>query len=82
MISEKVKVLVIQLCHILCNSMDCSPPGSSVHEISQARLLERVAISSSRGSSQSRDQTCVSCSSCFGRQILYRGATWNAHAGG
>ena len=46
---------------ILCPLMDYSPPGSSVHEISQARLLEWVAMPSSRGSSQPRDQTCVSC---------------------
>ena len=52
---------VAQLCPILSNSMDCSPPGSSVHGILQARILEWVAISSSRGSSQPRDQTCVSC---------------------
>ena len=39
-------------CPTLCSSMDCSPPGSSVHGISQAKLLERVAISFSRGSSQ------------------------------
>ena len=41
--------------------MDCSPPGSSVHEIFQARIQEWVAISFSRGSSQPRDQTWVSC---------------------
>ena len=41
--------------------MDCSPPGSSVHEILQARILEWVAIPFSRGSSQPRDQTQVSC---------------------
>ena len=41
--------------------MDCSPPGSSVHGILQARILEWVAISFSRGSSQPRDQTRVSC---------------------
>jgi len=41
----------------LCNPMDCSPPGSSVHGIFQARILERVAISYSRESSQPRDQT-------------------------
>ena len=40
--------------------MDCSPPGSSVHGVLQARILECVAISSSRGSSPPRDQTCVS----------------------
>jgi len=41
-----VKVLVAQSCLTLCNSMDCSPPGSSVHGILQARILERVAIPS------------------------------------
>ena len=46
----------------LCNPMDCNLPGSSVHGILQARILEWVAISSSRGSSQSGDQTCVSMS--------------------
>ena len=40
----------LQSCPTLCNSMDCSPPGSSVHEILQARILEGVAIPSSRGS--------------------------------
>ena len=48
------------MCPTLCD-MDCSPPGSSVHEIFQARILEWVAISFSRGSSQPRDQTQVSC---------------------
>ena len=46
----------------LCNPMDSSLPGSSVHGILQARILEWVAISFSRGSSQSKDRTCVSCS--------------------
>ena len=55
----------------LCNPMDCGPPGSSVRGILQARILERVAVSSSRGSSQPRDRTCVSCISCTGRRILY-----------
>ena len=41
--------------------MDCSQPGFSVHGISQARIPEWVAISFSRGSSLSRDQTCISC---------------------
>ena len=50
-----------QLCLTLCDPMDCSTPGSSVHGISQARALESVAISSSRGSSQPRDRTQVSC---------------------
>ena len=51
------------------------PPGSSVHGISQARILEWVAISSSKGTSWPRGLTCVSC---FGRQILYHCATWKA----
>ena len=46
---------VAQSCPTLCDPMDCSPPGSSVHGMLQARILERVAISSSKGSSQSRD---------------------------
>ena len=52
---------VAQSCLILCNSMDCSLPCSSVPGIFQARVLEWVAISFSRGSSQPRDQTQVSC---------------------
>ena len=72
-----------QLCPTLCDPMDCSPPGSSVHGILQARILEWVAILSSRWSSPSRDQTCISWISCIGRQILYLGDTlgdtWVTH---
>ena len=50
-----------QLCLTFCDLMDCSLPGSSVHGIFQARILERVAISSSRGSPGPRDQTQVCC---------------------
>ena len=57
-----------QLHPTLCDSMDCSPPGSSVHGIFQARILEWVAISFSRGFSWARHRTPVSC---IGRQILY-----------
>ena len=53
-------VLAIQLCPTLCDSMDCSPPGSSVHGILQARILEWVAIPFSWGSSSLRDWTWVS----------------------
>ena len=53
--------LVVQSCLTLCDPIDCSPTGSSVHGISQARILEWVAISSSRRSSQPRDQTSISC---------------------
>ena len=58
---EDMKMLVIQSCPILCDLMDCCPPGSSVHGILQARILEWVAIPSSRGSSRPRDWTQVSC---------------------
>ena len=48
---------VAHLCPTLCDLMDSGPPGSSVHKISQARILEQVAITSSRGSSRLRDLT-------------------------
>ena len=54
-------VLVAQTCLALCDPMDCSPPSSSVRGILQARILEWVAIPSSRGSSWPGDQTQVSC---------------------
>ena len=53
-------MLVTQSCPTLCHPMDCSPPGSSVHEIFQARILEWVAIAFSKGSSQPRNRTWVS----------------------
>ena len=52
---------VTQSCPTLGDPMDCSPPGSSIHGIFQARVLEWAAISFSRGSSQPRDRTWVSC---------------------
>ena len=55
------EVLVTQSCPTLCDPMDCSSPGSFVCGILQARILEWVAISFSRGSSEPRDQTQVSC---------------------
>ena len=58
----------IQLCSIPCDPMDCSPPGSSVHWILQARILEWVAMPSSRGSFQPRDLVHISW---VGRWILY-----------
>ena len=65
----------------LRDPMDCSLPGSSVHEMFPARILEQVVISFSRGSSRTSDWThisCVSCISCVGRWILYHCATWKA----
>ena len=67
--------LVIKSCRTLWDPMDCSPPGSSVHGIFQTRILEWVAISSSKGFSQPRDQTQVFC---IDRHILYHWATREA----
>ena len=58
-------------CLTLCNPVDCSLQGSSVHGISQARIPEWVAISFSRGSFQPRDGTHVSYISCIGSWVLY-----------
>ena len=63
----------IQLYLTLCNHMDCNPPGSSVRGIFQARILEWVAISWSRGSSPPRDRTRISG---IGRWIPCHPATW------
>ena len=54
-------VLVAQLCWTLCDPTDCGPPGSSVRGILHATILEWIAIPFSRGSSQSRNRTWVSC---------------------
>ena len=67
-----------QSCLTPCTPVDCSPPGSSIHEIFQARISEWVAISSSRGSSWPRDRTSVSWVSHISRQVLYRRASWEA----
>ena len=72
----KPKSEVTQLCLTLYDFMDCSLPGSSVHGIFQARILEWVAISFSRESSQPRDQTQVS-PHC--RQTLYRLSYQGSH---
>ena len=63
------------VCSVMSHSLQShgswrSPSGSSVHGILQARILDWVAMPSSRGSSQPRDQTQVSCVSCSGRRIL------------
>ena len=60
-----------------CDPMDYSPPGSSVHGVFQARMLEWVAISSSRGSSRTRDRTWVSCT---GQWIHYHWTTREAQS--
>ena len=71
-----VGVKSLQLCMTLSDPMDCSPPGSSVHGILQARILEWVALSPSRGFSPPRDRTCVSYVSCIGRLVS---TTWGTH---
>ena len=60
-----------QSCPALCNLMDCSLPGTSVHGIFQARVLEWVAISIFRGSSQPRDWSHLCYASCLCRWVLY-----------
>ena len=67
---------LLQFCLTLCNPIDCSPLGSSVHGILQARILEWVAMPSSRGSSGPRDRTHVSWVSCTAKWILYHWVTW------
>ena len=64
---------------ILCDPIDCSPPGSSVNGISQARILEWVAMSYSRGSSPTQESNLCPC---IDRQILYHCATREGHRGG
>ena len=59
---KKVKVLATQLCPTLCDPMNCSPPGSTVHGILQARIIEWAAISFSRDSSHLRNWNRVSLS--------------------
>ena len=60
-----------QSCLSLCDPMDYSPWGRSVHGILQAKILERMSVPSSRGSSQPRNWTSFSYISCIGRQVLY-----------
>ena len=63
--------------HLFCDHMDYSPPGSPVYEISQAGILQWVAISFSRTSSWPRDQAHISC---IGRWVLYHWATRESHS--
>ena len=68
----------LQLCPTLCDPTDYSPPGSFVHEVSQARILECVAISFSRGSSWPRDGTWVSLYLLHLRLVLTTSTPWEA----
>jgi len=75
----KVKVLVTHLCPTLCDPMNCSLPGSSVHGILQARRLEWVAIPFSRGSSQLNDGTQVSCIAADSLHLRHQGSPIQAN---
>ena len=66
---DNVVVWSLSRVRLFCDPVDCSPPGSSVHRILQARILERVAIFFSRGSSRPRDRIHISC---IGRWVCYR----------
>ena len=70
---------VCQATSVLCNPVDSSPPGSSVHEILQARILEWVAMLTSRGSSWTRDQTCISTPPALSARFFTTSATWQAN---
>ena len=61
----EMDIACVQSCPTFCDPIDCNPPGSSVHRIFQARILEWIAISSFRGSFWPRDQTWFSCVSCM-----------------
>ena len=69
---------VAQLCPSLWDSMDCSPPASSIHGIAQAITLEWIATPISRGSSLPRDQTDISYLSCIAGRFFTFSATWEA----
>ena len=70
-LSNRMCAALLQLCPTLCNPMHYSPPGSSVHGILQARILNWAAMPSSMGSSQPGDRNRVSSVSCTGRQVHY-----------
>ena len=72
---------VAQSCPAPCDPMDCSPPGSSVHGIRQARVLEWAAVSFSRGSSRPRDRTCTSYVPCIVGRCFTPSATWETSRG-
>ena len=74
-----VKVLVVQLCPTLCDPMDYSPPGSSVHGLLQARTVEQVFVPSCRGSSLPRDRIHISYVSCMAGRFFTVSVTREAH---
>ena len=75
-LSDCVYTKLLQSCLTLCDPMDCSLPDSSVHGILQARILEWVAMSSSRGYSWPRDRTLISCISRIPVRLFIHWPTW------
>ena len=73
-----VCVKSLQSCPTFCDPMDYSPPGSSVHRILQARILEWITMPSFRVSSQPKDQTCTLMSPALTGGFLTTSATWEA----
>ena len=69
--------LAVKSCLTLCDPVDCSPPGSSLHGILQARILEWVAISSCRASSPPRDGTLVLLSQVRSSPLGHLGSLWS-----
>ena len=77
-IKKSVKVIVIQSCPALFDPMGCRLPGFSVHGILEARILEWVSISFSRRSSQPRDWTHISCTTCGVYHLSHQGSPQKA----
>ena len=73
-----MRAKLLQSCPTLRNPMDCSPPDSSFHGVLQARILEWVAMPSSRGSSQPRDRKCISVSPALTGRFFTTSTTWKA----
>ena len=67
-----------QSCPTLCDPSDSSPPDSSVYKILQTRILKRVAMPSTRGSSQIRDRTCISMSPSLAGDFFTTSTNWEA----
>ena len=75
---EQASLQAYVFSHVRLFATPCSLSGSSVHGIFQARVMEQVVITYSKGSSQLRDRTHVYWISCFGRWVLYHCTTWEA----
>ena len=79
--SACLRAKLLQSCATLCDPIDCSPPGSSIHGILQAGILEWAAMASSRGSSQPRDRIHIFCVSCIAGRFFISQATKGSPSG-